>query len=141
MSADLITQLRAALDAEEATASAATPGPWIAHAYTDYDCDFEATIGTGHDTHDTANVVGHGYEGGGVQSMTDARHIAAHDPAFVLADITAKRALIDLHRPIRQRSTGSGGGTIDDCAICDAYPAQYPCATLRLLAEAYGIRP
>lgn len=51
-----------------------------------------------------------------------------------LRELDAKRRILDLHRPVRKRSTGSGGGIIEDCQMCDHFPAQYPCATMRLLA-------
>ncbi|MDT0567904.1 DUF6221 family protein [Streptomyces sp. DSM 3412] len=70
-----------------------------------------------------------------------AQHIAEWDPARVLREIDAKRQLLDLHRPMRRRSTGSGGGAIEDCQICDHFPAQFPCLTLRLLALPYADRP
>ncbi|MCD7440252.1 DUF6221 family protein [Streptomyces lincolnensis] len=70
-----------------------------------------------------------------------ARHIAEWDPARVLREIDAKRQLLALHRPVQQRSTGSGGGTIEDCQVCGHFPAQYPCVTLRLLALPYADRP
>jgi hypothetical protein len=115
MSADIITRLRASLDEIERLAldAARTCAADLATA----------------DRHDDRSLPPY-----------DGSHWSNdYDHVFVLADIAAKRKLIDLHRPIRQRSTGSGGGTIEDCAVCDAYPAQYPCATVRLLAEAYGI--
>jgi hypothetical protein len=62
-------------------------------------------------------------------------------PARVLREIDAKRQLLALHRPVEQRSTGSGGGTVTDCQVCSHFPAQYPCATLRLLALPYADRP
>jgi hypothetical protein len=120
MSTDLIAALRAALHADEAAARAAAAGPW--------------RYGQGKRHH----VVGTG-ETDDAQCMADAAHIARHDPVRVLADIAAKRAVLDLHRPVRRRSTGSGG-VIEDCGVCSHFPAQYPCTTLRLLAEAYGIR-
>lgn len=57
---------------------------------------------------------------------------------FLLDDISIKRRIIDLHRPVRKRSTGSERGTVEDCQMCDHFPAQYPCATLRLLALPYA---
>lgn len=68
-------------------------------------------------------------------------HVARHDPARVLREVEAKRRIIDLHRPVGKRSTGSGGGTVKDCQICDHFPAQFPCLTLRLLALPYADHP
>ncbi|GAA3956909.1 hypothetical protein GCM10022384_07530 [Streptomyces marokkonensis] len=70
-----------------------------------------------------------------------ARHVAEWDPARVLREIDAKRQMLDLHRPVHRRSTGSGGETIEDCQVCGHFPAQYPCATLRILALPYADRP
>ena len=58
----------------------------------------------------------------------------------MLAEVDAKRQLMELHRPVRKRSTGSDGGVIEDCKMCDHFPAQYPCATMRLLALPYADR-
>lgn len=69
------------------------------------------------------------------------RHATVHDPARALREIEAKRQILALHRPVQQRSTGSGGGTVMDCHICNHFPAQYPCATVRLLAMPYADRP
>lgn len=117
MSTDLIAALRAALHADEAAALAATPGPWHRDSYRV----------DGGETDD-------------VQAIADAAHIARHDPAAVLRRIAADRKQLELHRPVQRRTAGSGRGVIEGCAICGHFPAQYPCATLRLLAEAYGIR-
>lgn len=77
------------------------------------------------------------------------RHIARHDPARVLADVAAKRAIVEMH-------AREG----EDCAICcgEEYieehwdgeeetvehvrePAPYPCRTLLLVASIYAEHP
>jgi pyrimidine deaminase RibD-like protein len=50
-------------------------------------------------------------------------HIARHDPARVLADVAAKRAIVALH-------------PCDDCGM-----GNDPCSTLRLLAQPYAEHP
>lgn len=93
------------------------------------------------------NIDGHGLDGGFPDYRThvddDTRaadeYIDRFNPRRVLADIAAKRAVLNLHRPGQRRTTGNGG-VIEDCQVCDHFPARYPCTTLRLLAEAYGIR-
>lgn len=70
-----------------------------------------------------------------------AVHIARHDPVRVLAEVAAKREIVGLHHRVTKRSTGSGGGTVEDCSLCDHFPAQYPCMTLRLLALPYASHP
>ncbi|MER7047743.1 DUF6221 family protein [Streptomyces jumonjinensis] len=69
------------------------------------------------------------------------RHVARWDPERVLAEVDAKRRMLDVHRRVHRRSTGSAGGINEDCAICDHFPAQYPCGTLRLLALPYAAHP
>lgn len=62
-----------------------------------------------------------------------ALHIAEWDPARVLAEVDAKRRIIDLHK-----------GVNDYCAECDLVRSNYPyhpCTTLRLLALPYADRP
>jgi hypothetical protein len=70
-----------------------------------------------------------------------AAHIAGHDPERVLRRVAADRRILDLHRSAQKRSTGSDGGFIEDCQTCDHFPAQYPCATIRLLALPHADRP
>jgi hypothetical protein len=135
MSDDLIAFLRARLDEDEAIARGATVGPWRvndeAFAETIYGPSNEAVVAGGR----------WGGEAPVFDSTEDAIHIARHDPARVLAEVEAKRELLKLHRSVGRRSTGSGGGIVEDCQICDHFPAQYPCATLRLLALPYVDHP
>lgn len=121
---ELVEFLRARLAEDERAARAATPGPWIAHKYIDYDCDFEATIGTGAGVHEQTNIVGHGYEGGGVQKLDDARFIARHDPARVLREVEAKRRLVDRYAWLREHGDTGGAAWV-----------------LPLLAAAYADHP
>lgn len=55
------------------------------------------------------------------------------DPASVLADIAAKRAILDLHKPIVV------GGLPP--AFCSECQTPWTCRTVRLLASAYADRP
>lgn len=91
MTADLAAYLRARWDEREAKARAATPGPWVANEQ-DYGL---ATVYTA----DQKTGVAYDREEGGV-SVEDAAHIAASDPAHVLADIEAKRALLEIAESI-----------------------------------------
>ena len=122
----MVVWLRETMDAAQLDAEAATPGPWHVTAYAaGSDYGFDAGIGT---APGEVDVVGHGYEGGGVERVQDARHIARHDPHSVLRRITADRATLDLHRP-------EPGQHPDFCGY-DKH--QLPCPGLRLLAEGYG---
>lgn len=95
---DPVVWLRATLDAAERDAEAATPGPWHVTEYgADVGDDFEAGIGTAPGELD---VVGHGYEGGGVERLTDARHIVRHDPAAVLRRIDRDRKQLAEHATV-----------------------------------------
>lgn len=60
--------------------------------------------------------------------MPRFEHAARHDPARVLADVEAKRRIIELHEPGVHEY-------VDDGEVCMAcgYNARYPCNTLRLL--------
>lgn len=78
---ELVEWLRGQLADDEKTARAATPGPWSARFQ-----DTGAVVDPG---------VAFDREEGGV-GWEDAVHIARHDPAAVLADIDAKRAVLDL---------------------------------------------
>jgi hypothetical protein len=87
---DLVQWLGVQLDEDERIARTATAGPWHVTEY-DYQTDFAAGIGT---SPGDVDVVGHGYEGGGVERVEDAGHIAAHDPARVLRDIDRDRRIL-----------------------------------------------
>lgn len=61
------------------------------------------------------------------REVADARHVRVlYDPARVLADIEAKRRLVDLH------VDGGPGGCY--CLECGDITVAWPCPTLRLLA-------
>lgn len=74
------------------------------------------------------------------------RHIAAHDPAAVLADLDAKLAIVDEH----PAAPGWDGREIDGqvCRTCSETSQDgelagdpYPCRTLRLLARPFVEHP
>ncbi len=65
-------------------------------------------------------------------------HIARHDPAAVLADVAAKRAIIAWH--CTREGTGGTWDT-DPKALCNECEDLQPCRTVKLLASAYADRP
>jgi hypothetical protein len=75
----------------------------------------------------------------------DADHIARHDPARVLAECAAKRAIVEEHQPVDYTSMGMESPNA--CHICgiDAGMGEWewlrdswPCPTLRALAAVYA---
>jgi hypothetical protein len=89
--------------------------------------------------------------------LVDAEHIARWDPARVLAEVEAKRRVLDLHNP---QPTGYVDGVYThgetgqlQCEHCaeqchsgsgmsrDMPDAPWPCPTVRLLAQPYAGRP
>lgn len=69
-------------------------------------------------------------------SSANAAHIALHDPARVLADIAAKRRIIELHVAAESPDTDEGRDmNVETCGHC---METYPCPTLRLLALPYA---
>lgn len=118
----------------ETVANAATPGPWHVTKY-NWHTDFAAGIGT---SPGDVDIVGHGYEGGGVEDLTDAEHIALHNPAAVLRRCTADRKILSDH-------TSFGDGSLH-CVGCGIDYETGPlvdnvndCPTLLSLAEGYGL--
>lgn len=139
---DVVEFLTARLDEDEQAARAATSGEWAAQAQTgpgaDPD-DFWEVIAQQVDRNLLLRVATHGYEGGGIERADDARHIARHDPARVLADVAAKRAILALH---------SGVIVCDVCrdispylAAGDSGGAPWPCDTILLLAQPFADHP
>lgn len=110
-----MTFIQARLDEREADARAATPGPWV-HAgknrietpgiditeadWGPYEDDGE-TLLHGYDIHCTRDR--------GAWRVEDVAHIARHDPAWVLADIAAKRALIHAAAAVGEVVDGEWG--------------------------------
>ncbi|MFI5955829.1 DUF6221 family protein [Cryptosporangium sp. NPDC051539] len=63
--------------------------------------------------------------------VEQARHIALHDPASVLLDVALKRRLVDLHDETGHR----------DCSYCRYQGGDWPCETLRLMAQPFTTHP
>lgn len=85
------------LDALEAAALAATPGPWILGCLATWDCEgvpIRYVYRTKNETHHTRTRVISGLDEAGVQMDcdSDAAHIAAANPAVVLELIRRLRA-------------------------------------------------
>lgn len=79
----LVTWLRAQLDVDERAAREATPGPWRVSAFS---------------TSGLADVEGvTSAFGDYCCSREDAEHMARWDPARVLAEVAAKRRVLDQH--------------------------------------------
>lgn len=77
-------ELRAAAEQLRTLAKAATQPPWHVVEYDQPD-DFEAGLGQ---SPESLDIVGHGYEGGGFDKLTDAQYVAAMHPGVgaALAD-------------------------------------------------------
>jgi len=63
-------------------------------------------------------------------------HIARHDPARVLAECAARRAIVALHARYSERYEGCSS-----CGSVAEYGVDYPCDTLRALALPYADHP
>lgn len=98
MSKDLVAFLNARLDEDAELAMAATPGPWrhdeAKHWRKPGTSWFEEAVFAG-PTGEAATCVAGTGETDDQQSMRDAAHIARHDPARVLAEVKAKRRIVD----------------------------------------------
>lgn len=91
--------ITARLDHHETTARAATLGHWQAH-YSGRQEDYQYWAISGRDLNrDTTNsmeIAGCGLDGGGgIHTQADAEHIAANHTVYVLADIAAKRSIVE----------------------------------------------
>ncbi|MEV7358190.1 DUF6221 family protein [Kitasatospora sp. NPDC091276] len=131
MNTDLIAFIRARLDEDEREALAVL---WAGSGNRlDWTLVASATIEIGTETI-------------GTDDRNVASHIARHDPARVMAEVDAKRRLLDLHGPLTLRG-GAGARCFDTTTACrSCEPPQfpehaYPCATLRLLALPYADHP
>ncbi|WP_282698023.1 DUF6221 family protein [Streptomyces sp. CC208A] len=116
---DLVQFLRARLDEDAAVARAAKPGPWAVEEdrenLTRWVVNEEHTLD-----------VGLGYVGNRTQG--DAAHIARHDPTRVLAEVEAKRQIIEQHERYaaeRRRMMGGWDPQSDDSPILAALATVY----------------
>lgn len=157
MSDGLVAFLRDCLDEDQAGALAAAtmpggyndrtgaPGPagrdgrtWQARDAAYYEDPYWSITTTPPGTEETIELVGSGAEGGGVHMAEVAAHIARHDPARVLAEVEAKRAIVDhaeyWFTTLRQTPEG---WTVETCT---AYRMAMEW-TLRRLAAPYADRP
>jgi hypothetical protein len=116
---ELVQFLRERLDEDEALARAASPGPWRPNEETD---EVVAVDGI---------TVADGFALSGRQLRATTEHIARHDPPRVLAEVDAKRQIIDLH----------GGDLNIDLIFCAHCEHHAPCPTLLMLALPYVDHP
>ncbi|WP_406227353.1 DUF6221 family protein [Streptomyces anthocyanicus] len=122
--------LRARYAEQRALALAASPGPWQPN-----------------DEHDEVIAVdgitvAEGFALSGQQLRATVDHIAAHDPAAVLADLDAKLAIVDWHGAREATGFDADGWehTGNACQTCLAGD-DWPCRTLRLLARPFAKHP
>ena len=138
---DLIVFLLAQLALDEARAASgpgAKYGAWDTEPYRD---------GTGENADLRARHLGNltGPAPGSIDAPA-AEHAARHDPARVLREVAAKRAILAEHGP------ANGGRDPDRCRVCtaiaptgmghtDARRFRAPCPTLLFLAAVYSDHP
>lgn len=78
--------------------------------------------------------VSYWYQPGEDPEHLEWEHIARHGPARVLAEVAAKRAIVDLHWQWQDEE-----GPVDICDACDGM--RYPCLTMLHLAVVYADHP
>jgi len=133
VSDDLITWLRAQLDEDEAVANSATSGPWSNDDPLACDGVFAKAIDN--------FVVDCDYVRMGPFAVHNATHIARHDPARVLAEVEAKRRILDLHHGDWPYDPEDGPGDYSWTEQCQGCYKPAPCPTVCLLALPYADRP
>lgn len=132
---DIITFLNARLDEDEAIARGAAPGP--------YPRDADPPLGVWLVQYGT-EITGSGmtiYDEGG-HDDAQATHIARHDPARVLREVAAKRAILAEHK--MHRTTDYHNSTIWYCAGCNWINEEddtLRCDTTLHLASVYSDHP
>lgn len=137
---DLVEFLNARLDEDEQTARAATDGPWTIRSLGRHDL---STVVMGNELLAQLD---------GSRAASNSVHMAVHNPARVLAEVDAKRRIVELHG-IVHRNIGwledgfEEGGEVAVCGLCvprhsgfrtRAEVPEGPCPTLRLLALPYA---
>jgi hypothetical protein len=145
---DLVAFLKARLDEDEQAAQAIERGESSWTAAVDVGDEYNYAVVTSDDpealqlsdgellVHGGSNLVarcGEMYFDG----ENYRNHIARWDPARVLADVQAKRRIIDLHQP---REYSRPHLQLPNCICCSycAWQPEWPCVTMRLLALPYA---
>ena len=145
MTGDLAAFLAARLDEDEAAAGVASRFPhW--HGEPWYDGQFLKDGRT--QRADLWGAPGMQFTGHGALDTVVVDHIARHDPARVLREVAAKRAILSVHRVVEY--PGPYVPISPTCSICiterEGYQEEWgdddwPCATIRLLAAVYSDHP
>jgi hypothetical protein len=138
VASDPVAHLRNAHQQAEQLARAATSGPWFANAHDWGDHDFAANIGTAATGYDTANVVGHGHEGGGVVELADATFIATNHPGAALRRIEAERELLAEHAEGWRHCEVCSEEDYDGAGRVFRRPLPWPCPTILAVARGWG---
>ena len=130
--ADPVVWLRAALDAAERGAQAAAKRAWSPH------WEYDSSVRQIRD-------LNNGNELANIYFPEIGNFSAANDPAAVLRRITADRKILAEHTDDGYGSCKRCAGDHEDdceCGTVSGYHLRehldYPCATMRLLAEGYG---
>jgi hypothetical protein len=127
----LASYLLARYDKIEQVALDASPGPWHENAESD---EVVAVDGI---------TVCDGFALGTRQLRATVAHIAMHDPAAVLRDVAAKRAIVTEHEHVPTFKIGS---VAIGCVVChrlgegEGIEANGWCNTLKLLAQPFADR-
>lgn len=160
MTDDIVDFIEAQLAIDEQLALATTPVPvpgrWKAARDKHADDDAPLTLVQG-DEADDPGYEGYSYNhqiivhGADWRDEVEAnlRHIARHDPATVLADVVAKRAIIAMHELCEQKNTPSmvARGAPEFYRYCECQSEDgvihgaWPCDTLKHLAAPYASHP
>lgn len=78
-------------------------------------------------------------------SLGEIDYVKTLNPAYILADIAAKRAITALHASMEDRSWLSGGPNnwlyCTTCGTTDDFPVAWPCDTLKLLIQPFAAHP
>lgn len=147
---DIVAFLTRCLDeAQQRAEACAVPGGWqVRQSDTQSSTEGEWTISGVSAEGTIAEIVGDGWEGGGVWNQADAEFIAANSPARVLADIAAKRRRLALHQRHDADPHVCAFPWCEFCTHLDydgdedhQHIEPWPCLHLRIDAAPYADRP
>lgn len=124
---DLIAFLRARLDDDERIARAATDGPWTIRSLGRHDL---STVVKGVEL--LAQI-------DGSRAASNSVHMAVHDPARVLAEVDAKRRILDAYEEVAAKFTESWSAVVAYDRLAGAMNSLR--RTIELLALPYADHP